>query len=109
MEQKFYSNIDMKRFKFFARDKFGVKRLLKAKKLPDRTLILLNFQYARHLGYLNLEALYKAQGIEDKQTPLYHDIDNNKLYAIVKDNLVQMIKNDPSFRVVSVFAPHTKS
>jgi hypothetical protein len=106
MEQKFYSNIEMKRYKYFVKDKFGVKRLLKIKKLQDRTLILINFQYARHLGFYNVKSLLESIGVTDPDTPLYHDIDNNKVYAMVKDNTVELIKKDPSFELMAVFAPN---
>ena len=104
MEQKFYYKFDMRTSKFFMKDKFGTKRLLKTLLLPDKALILLNFNYARHLGYRNLDDLLKANNISRIGDPLYHDFETGKVFTKVKDTLVDTIKKDPDFKLTTVFS-----
>lgn len=69
-----YCGQKVKSGKAWLKDKFKTKRIVKVKILTeiDLTLVLLDENYSKHLGYRNLESLLLEIGLNESRANLYH-------------------------------------
>lgn len=110
MNGNFYYNSDIRGSKRWVRDSRGQKRLLKFKHLlsTGKYLILVNNDYAKYLGYYNLNELLVEKDLLHLAAPIYHDPEQGKIFKFVKDTLTETLRNDKSFQLFAVFNPNTK-
>lgn len=85
--------------KMFFKDRFGTKRLVKFKILSeiDLTLILINLNYAHHLGYKNLESLLSEIGLTDTGANLYHAPALSKVFKFLHGEFLATDPNPSDF------------
>jgi hypothetical protein len=107
MNGTFYNRSDIRSSKSWIRDSRGQKRLLKFKHLlsTGKYLILINNDYAKYLGYLNLAALLIEKGLTGINYPIYHDPEQGKIFKFVKDTLIDTLRHDKDFKLFAPFSP----